>query len=210
MTSDVRWAPLTVADAGLLRVLSPLERARVESLSRPADRGRSMLAAALLRVASAPHLGCRPEEVVVDRTCTECGGPHGAPRIIPTVGRAPHVSVSHSGVLVVVAVSLLGPIGVDVQRVSDLDRPGAAAEWVRREALVKSRASASAENGASSAVRPLEPPLFGYAAALAGPDRALRRLATTHWEGSRPPRTRGADPYAGCMDHTSSDIRADR
>ena len=66
MTVDVRWALLTATHSGLLHLLSPLEHERVASLSRPADRGRSMLAAALVRVVSAEYLDCAPEAVIVD------------------------------------------------------------------------------------------------------------------------------------------------
>ncbi|MDI3331858.1 MAG: hypothetical protein QJR09_14170 [Micrococcus sp.] len=191
MTVDVRWAVLTAAHSGLLHLLSPLERERVASLARPADRGRSMLAAALLRVASAESLRCPPEAVVVDRTCTECGGPHGAPRIVHAGARVPHVSVSHSGLLVVVALSPQGPVGVDVQRVGDLADPGTAPQWVRSEALVKARTAISGTDAATRGVHRLDPPLAGYAAALAGPRRALRTLSASVWDGAVAPAPSG-------------------
>ncbi|WP_210417094.1 4'-phosphopantetheinyl transferase superfamily protein [Citricoccus sp. SGAir0253] len=184
MTVEIRWALLTAAHAGLLPVLSPLERRRIESLDRPADRARSLVAAALLRVAVAEHLGQSPAEVAVDRTCPECGRPHGAPRILgagPTPP-VPHVSVSHSGLLVVVALDPGSPVGVDVQRAADLEDPAGAAAWARSEALFKARATGYAADRVS--VRHLEAPLDGYAAALAGAPDRLASLRASRWDGA--------------------------
>ncbi|PFG38190.1 4'-phosphopantetheinyl transferase [Georgenia soli] len=197
MAVEVWWSSLAAADVELLAVLDATERARVRSLERPADRGRSLVGAALLRVAAAAHLGAEPDQVVVDRTCSECGRPHGAPRIVGPGGPVPWVSVSHSGVLVVVALSPHGPVGVDVQRVSDLPDAGADAhaafEWVRREAVVKARAGA--RTGAPVPGRPdlrpaaeedevtteLEPPVTGYAAALITLGRPGAEHTSRHW-----------------------------
>lgn len=162
MTLDVWWASLAAAHHGLADLLDDRERSRVESLRRPADQGRSLLGAALLRFAVAGRLGVAPQDVVIDRTCAECGEPHGAPRILgPGDGPFPAVSVSHSGLLVVVALNDDGPVGVDVQRLADLADPADGPAWVRREAAFKA--------GTTTAVAPardLRPPLDGYAAAV--------------------------------------------
>jgi 4'-phosphopantetheinyl transferase len=192
MTVEVWWASLTAASHHLLAPLDPSERARVESLERPADRGRSLVGAALLRGAVAARLGLAPAGVRVDRTCAECGGPHGAPRVLNPEAADLAVSVSHSGVLVVVALREHGPVGVDVQRVADL--PGAAGpaspadpldsaaaeRWVRHEAALKADSAARAAGHptlpesleAEDAVRMLTAPLPGYVAALATPSGA--------------------------------------
>ena len=68
----VWWTTLTAADRSVLDLLDPTERARVDSLDRPADRARSLLGAALLRVAVADRMGVSPADVVIDRTCNEC------------------------------------------------------------------------------------------------------------------------------------------
>jgi 4'-phosphopantetheinyl transferase len=175
VTLEVWWSSLATADRDLLGLLDGGERARVESLERPADRGRSLVGAAMLRVAVAAHLGITPAEVVVDRTCAECGGPHGAPQIVRDGTPVPWVSVSHSGLLAVVALSPPGPVGVDVQRLSDLTDPADGLEWVTKEALFKARATARHEDGAAArpsgaeadtAVYELRPPLVGYVAAV--------------------------------------------
>jgi 4'-phosphopantetheinyl transferase len=176
MTVEVWWSTLTAAGHRLLGLLDATERARVDSFTRPADRGRSLLGAALLRVAVASHLGIDPAEVVVDRTCAECGGPHGAPRILHPGTPGPWVSISHSGLLVVVALSPLGPVGVDVQRIEDLPDPAMGPGWVRREALLKARVATPEQTApdtqpteppAGGTVRELKAPLDGYVAALA-------------------------------------------
>jgi 4'-phosphopantetheinyl transferase len=181
---QVWWSSLLSADRSLLGFLDPSERARVDALQRSADQGRSIVAAALLRVAVGAHLGVRPAEVAVDRTCDDCGRPHGRPRIDGPGGRAPQVSVSHSGLLVVVALTEVVPLGIDVQRIDDLGRRGGgssqhdAEEWARREAVLK--AGCGVER---ATVRSLRAPLAGYAAALAtahrppvGPEVQVR-----HW-----------------------------
>ncbi|WP_298460495.1 4'-phosphopantetheinyl transferase superfamily protein [uncultured Cellulomonas sp.] len=173
---EVWWSTLLAADHGLLDVLDATERDRVRSLSRPADQGRSMLAAALLRTAVGQCVGAPPAEVVLDRSCADCGRPHGRPRVVGPGRVRPHVSVSHSGLLVVVAVSAGAPVGVDVQRVADVaaaagpagggagsDAVGDRARaWVRREALVK-----AGDDGVAPGVLVLPTPLDGYVAALA-------------------------------------------
>jgi 4'-phosphopantetheinyl transferase len=184
MTVQVWWASLTAAGERLEALLDDAELARAGSLSRHADRGRSMLGAALLRVAVAADLGVEPMEVRVDRTCTECGGVHGAPRIERPVAPARWVSVSHSGLLAVVAVSAHGPVGVDVQRCSDLDDPAASRDWVSREALLKADGPATGADRAPAAtdpkVRSLDAPLDGYVAALAASPAGIDH-ASRHW-----------------------------
>lgn len=202
MVAEVWWSSLAAANHDLLAVLDDTERGRVQSLQRPADRGRSLLGAALLRVAVAAHLGVAPGEVTVDRECPECGGPHGAPRITGPGAVTPWVSVSHSGLLVAVAVSADGPVGVDVQRVSDLADPGTGREWVQREALLKARSGASggrtvtgpgalapdgsAYDGGAYDVSAydLRPPLPGYVASLVAPAEAGAEPVVRHWPPS--------------------------
>jgi len=186
----VWWCSLTAAEHAVLDLLDPVEQARIEPIERPADRARSLLGAALLRVAVADRWGIAPVEVVVDRTCDECGGPHGAPQIVGPGPAGLRVSVSHSGLLVVAAVSAQGAVGVDVQRLADLDHPTLGSRWVRREALLKARTPPRRTLGdprqhvqARPAVRRLRTPLDGYAAALATvPGRRLS-VAVRQWRG---------------------------
>ncbi|WP_435202854.1 4'-phosphopantetheinyl transferase family protein [Janibacter sp. GS2] len=155
----VWWADLTAADLSLVAWLDPDERARLAGIDRVADRGRFLVGAALLRVAVASATGRPRVEVVVTRTCSGCGQPHGAPRVAGTA-----VSVAHASGLVAVATAA-GLVGVDVERV---DRGGDMTAWVRDEARYK---ATSAVDGRAPAMQtvPLTPPLPGYRAAVVLP-----------------------------------------
>lgn len=201
MAVEIWWSSLAAADRGLLSLLDSVERARVESLQRPADRGRSLLGAALLRVAVGAHLGVGPGAVVVDRTCTECGQPHGAPRILRPGRPAPWVSVSHSGVLVLVALSSRGPVGVDVQRHAEPRDPRSAREWVHREATLKALTAARAgrhpaadlpPDAVAGATRQLRAPLEGYAVAVTTLGEDHGEPVWRQWSPSDPPDRTGA------------------
>lgn len=177
MGLKVWWSSLDTVDRGLRSRVDPAELARVDAYDRPADAARSLLGAALLRVAVAEHLGVAPADVRVDRRCSDCGEDHGAPRIIAP-DPALWVSVSHSGLLVVVALDTEGPVGIDVQRVADLADPADAAAWVRAEALVK---AGCPPDGAGCAYRELSTPLPGYAAALATRRHTVEEPDVRRW-----------------------------
>lgn len=167
---DVWWADLTQADLALSRLLPPAELARTTEPRRAADRGRRLVAAALLQHAVAAHHGdgsAGPFEV--DRTCETCGAQHGR----PVVAGGPHVSVAHAGLLVVVAACSTAPVGVDVEGTA---RFGGSRKqtlaWVRREATLKAGAPANQtqEVGSGTAdhvvLTDLQAPLTSYCAAL--------------------------------------------
>ncbi|GAA5160578.1 4'-phosphopantetheinyl transferase family protein [Ornithinimicrobium tianjinense] len=169
---DVWWADLRSADVALAERLPPVERARALEPGRPGDRGRRLVAAALLQEAVAAARGLdggqvlgRGEDQVVgpfeiDRTCEECGKQHGR----PVVAGGPHLSVAHAGLLVVVATCWDAPVGVDVERVDRFGDDGGAQEalaWTAREALVK------AGGGPDRRTLRIEPPLSGYVATVA-------------------------------------------
>ncbi len=80
-----------------------------------ADQQRLTVAVALVRVVVGAGIGLPPAQVEIDRTCPECGGAHGKPRL-PTAPDV-HFSVSHSGDCVTVAVLRGSPVGVDVEEV---------------------------------------------------------------------------------------------
>ena len=160
---DVWWADLTQADVSLSRRLPPAEAARTTGPTRAADRGRRLVAAALLQRAVAAHRGWpgADEPVEVDRTCEVCGAQHGR----PVVAGGPHLSVAHAGLLVVVATCGDAPVGVDVERTDRFGgSSGRTLAWARREAALK--AGAPVEGPPSGRTAPLAAPLPGYAAAL--------------------------------------------
>lgn len=141
---DVWWAapvePVTAP--GLVALLDAHERERLGRFRRPADAARYLAAHALTRLV----LGVAPAADVFDRTC-RCGQPHGK----PTLHGGPAFSFTHAGDVVGVAVSMLGPVGLDVEQprpMADLAAVarhiGAPAEpegffraWTRKEALLK-------------------------------------------------------------------------
>ncbi|WP_067488127.1 4'-phosphopantetheinyl transferase family protein [Actinomadura hibisca] len=145
----VWWARREAAHPGLPALLDTVERARRDRYLRAEDRDRFTLGVAITRLALAPLLGVAPEQVPLTRACADCGDPHGPPR----VPGGPHLSVSHSGDRVAVAISPHGPLGVDVEqataRMADVsghllapdesaaDERALLAYWTRKEALLK-------------------------------------------------------------------------
>jgi 4'-phosphopantetheinyl transferase len=114
----VWWADIGLARSWHLNLLDGVERARHDRLRREADRVRFATGAALLRLIVAERTAWSAFEVPIDRTCSMCGKPHGRPTI---TGSGLHVSVSHSGRWVAVAVMRAWELGVDVEKIEDID-----------------------------------------------------------------------------------------
>lgn len=95
-----------------LGMLDSSEQARAPRYRLADDRDQFLLGAVLLRTAAGHHLGVRPADVSVDRTCPWCESQHGRPVL---AGTGLHASVSHSGEVVAVAITSAGPVGVDVE-----------------------------------------------------------------------------------------------
>lgn len=151
VSCNVWWATAQPLAADQRALLSPFERDRSEVFRQPGDRNRSLTGAWLLRRAVGDALDTEPAELRIDRRCAHCGEQHGAPRVL---GHDVHVSVSHSGQQVAVAVATGAPVGVDVEQISAIDltelrsmllAPTETASspseffqlWVRKEAVVK-------------------------------------------------------------------------
>jgi 4'-phosphopantetheinyl transferase len=132
-------------------LLDGAERERRRALRRAEDQARFTVAAALLRLVAGRRLGVAPGELAIDRTCEDCGRPHGRPQL-PGTGLA--ASISHSGDRVAVAITNAAAVGVDVEQVKPisveqlashvLGEDEAAATlgeffcyWTRKEAVVK-------------------------------------------------------------------------
>jgi 4'-phosphopantetheinyl transferase len=115
-TCEVWWASTAWMRPWHADILSEDERARRAGLWEAGHRAQYTVAAALLRLVVAPLTGGPAAGVVVDRACPTCGRHHGRPRL---PGTGLHVSISHSGATVAVAVSNAGEVGVDVQQVED-------------------------------------------------------------------------------------------
>jgi 4'-phosphopantetheinyl transferase len=156
-------------------LLSDVEVGRRGAYAREDDRARFTLGAVLLRLVVGAHLGLGGAEVLVDRTCAECGQPHGRPRL--TDGGL-HLSVTHSGDFTGVAVTAAGPVGIDVEVVRSFDyrailddvlaheereREPTLREfvryWTRKEAVLKATgAGLAVPMGAVVVTRPARPP----------------------------------------------------
>jgi len=111
-TVDVWWARRHDAADGHIALLDDTERQRWAGYRRGADRERFLAGCALAKMAIADYSGQRPGDVSFDRTCRQCGKPHGKPAV--RLGDL-EFSVAHSGDLVAVAVAT-APVGVDVEQ----------------------------------------------------------------------------------------------
>jgi 4'-phosphopantetheinyl transferase len=148
-TCDVWWATLSDVRPEHAALLNPVEHGRRERYLRTEDRDRFTLGVAMTRLALGSVLGLPAAKVPLTRACRDCGEPHGP----PAIAGGPHLSVSHSGDRVAVALSAHGPVGIDVEECSrQLDSaierhvlaPAETAGagdifiyWTRKEALVK-------------------------------------------------------------------------
>ncbi|HEX4817136.1 MAG TPA: 4'-phosphopantetheinyl transferase superfamily protein [Nonomuraea sp.] len=113
----VWWAvPQEWTVDSLASTLSERELERAARFRREPDLRRFLTGSWLLRTVAAAQLGISPGEVEVDRSCPDCTRYHGKPHIV-AAGPPLHVSVSHSGDRVVVALTGEGPLGVDVEAV---------------------------------------------------------------------------------------------
>jgi len=107
----------------LERLLGPEERDRLRRLRREVDRAGYATAHALLRLVAAAWTGQAPDAIVLGATCLTCGGPHGKPHL--EVGDpGVHVSLSRASGTVLVAVTRLGPVGVDAEVESAVEFEG--------------------------------------------------------------------------------------
>jgi 4'-phosphopantetheinyl transferase len=160
-TVRVWVATLTQADLTLSRWLDGREFERLLRYEMQADRARFLLGAVMLRLAVGNELRKSPQDVPVNRSCGICGRWHGRP-VVPDSGL--ELSVSHSGLVVAVALGIGGPVGIDVERVGD-NRPGRIRSWTRTEARLK------AGGGSGLAVCELAAPVSGYIMSIATGDR---------------------------------------
>ena len=118
-TAQVWWARVTDASRHQVALLDTDERARLAEYRRAADRDRFLVGCALAKTVIAAGTGSHPGRICFDRTCRQCGRPHGKPVV---AGGGPQFSVAHSGALIAVAVAR-DPVGVDVEQLDGRDRP---------------------------------------------------------------------------------------
>jgi 4'-phosphopantetheinyl transferase len=117
-TALLWWARVSDASCDQVALLDEAERSRLAAYRRADDRDRFLVGCALAKTVIAACTGSRPEQVSFDRTCRQCGRPHGK----PVVDGGPEFSVAHSGALIAVAVAG-DPVGVDVEQLDGRARP---------------------------------------------------------------------------------------
>jgi 4'-phosphopantetheinyl transferase len=128
-TAEVWWARRQDASPRYLALLDETERRRWTAYRREADRERFLTGCVLAKAVLGRYAGLRPADVRFDRTCGQCGEPHGKPAFAggpvadgAVAGGALEHSVAHSGDLVAVAVAG-NPVGVDVEQLDGRPHP---------------------------------------------------------------------------------------
>jgi 4'-phosphopantetheinyl transferase len=111
---QIWWARLAYAHPGLLSLLNPTERGRRDRYRMEPDRDRFTLGCAVTRLVLARLCGEPAGAIRLDRTCPDCGEPHGK---VAVVGHPVQMSLSHSGDLIGVAFANR-PVGIDVEQVN--------------------------------------------------------------------------------------------
>ena len=101
-----------------------MDRAASLRLATPALRRRLLRGRALAREVLSRYVGVPGPDLVIDRTCPECGEQHGKPSL---AAPPPYFSVSRSGRTFVMAVAT-SPVGVDIERLRRMDFAGIAAK----------------------------------------------------------------------------------
>lgn len=123
-TVDIWWVRLADVRDPRADLLTAAERGRYDGYLRDDDKRRFAAGSAVVRLAFAGYVGMSAPDVPLDRSCPDCGRPHGRIRLPERYGL--HVSVSHSGDWVGVAFAR-APVGLDVESVSrnvDVDSVG--------------------------------------------------------------------------------------
>lgn len=108
---EVWWVGVGAARDEFVQDLDDVERGRLAGYLREVDQARFLLGVTLVRRVLAERFSLPAARVVLDRTCLECGKPHGKVRAAGV-----ELSVTHSGDLVGIAVADL-PVGLDVEKV---------------------------------------------------------------------------------------------
>jgi 4'-phosphopantetheinyl transferase len=123
-TADVWWARRQDAAPRLARLLDETEQQRHARFRRQEDKDRFLVGCALAKTVLAGYAGPGhdPASIRFDRTCPQCGRPHGKPHAADS--DLQH-SVSHSGELIAVAVAH-DPVGIDVEHADGRQAAGQA------------------------------------------------------------------------------------
>ena len=91
--------------------LDEVERGRLAAYRWDADKARFLVGVSIVRRLLAARFSLPPAQVKLDRSCPDCGKPHGKVR-----ADGAELSVTHSGDLVGVAIGD-HPLGLDVEKI---------------------------------------------------------------------------------------------
>jgi len=108
---EVWWARIEQARDEFAADLDEDERGRLAAYRRDEDQARFLLGCTVVRRLLAARFSLPAAKVRLDRTCPDCGKPHGKVR-----ADGVDLSVTHSGELIGVAVGD-HPVGLDVEKV---------------------------------------------------------------------------------------------
>jgi 4'-phosphopantetheinyl transferase len=108
---EVWWARIDQARDEFVDDLDDIERGRLAAYVQDADKARFLLGATMVRRLLAARFSLRPAMVRLDRTCPDCGKPHGK-----VSADGVELSVTHSGDLIGVAIADV-PVGIDVEKI---------------------------------------------------------------------------------------------
>ncbi len=130
----------------------------------------------LLRRLAGELLDVRPEDVVIEAVCADCGGDHGRPAL---PGTGLDVSLSHAGGFIVAAAAWHCAVGVDVEgahpaaarleAIGELTGVASVRHWTRVEAVLKA-------DGRGLRVDPREVEIAGGVGTLQGVEYSLTDL----------------------------------
>ena len=116
MTVEVWWARIDQARDEFAVDLDEDEQRRLAAYRRDEDKARFLLGCTMVRRLLAARFSLPAAKVRLDRSCPDCGKPHGKVR-----ADGVELSVTHSGELVGVAIGD-HPVGLDVEKVDpDID-----------------------------------------------------------------------------------------
>lgn len=130
------------------------------------DCTRSAVAEPLVRTLATRLTGCDPGPL--HHRCPFCGSvEHGQPYVDAPV----HVGVAHAAGLTAVAVSVAGPVGIDLEADAEI-------AWVRREAVGKALGVGIATDDDPECVWQTEVTVLGHVAVVALVTEKAARAAT--------------------------------
>jgi 4'-phosphopantetheinyl transferase len=140
---EVWWGRIEQVRAEFADDLNPVELQRLKAYRRDEDKARFLLGCTIVRRLLATRLSLPAASIRLDRTCPDCGKPHGKVR-----ADGAELSVTHSGDLVGVAISDR-PVGLDVEKVD----PGIDVDGLAKISLADEEIASLAEDDATTRAR---------------------------------------------------------